>query len=285
MDEIKKTWNDASNRWLAGRAERKWVKQERHYVDVLTTTKYEGEALLEGRPLVKITKGVITNLRDELMKDRGVAAVNRYMTVLRSILNMARDDWEWIDVAPKIKRMEEPRRVRFIEKSEARKLLDELPRHLREKVTFALATGLRDSNVRLLRWEEVDLPNRMVTIDGSKMKNGKTLSIPLNDIAWDVLRKSNAAKGRNEEWVFAYGGKPVQRSGTRAFRNALKRAGIENFRWHDLRHTWASWHIQKGTHTAAVREMGGWSDDRMVQRYAHLSTKHLRKVADNIGSL
>ncbi len=285
MDEVKKTWNDASNRWLAGRAERKWVKQERHYVDVLTTTKHEGEALLEGRPLVKITKGVITNLRDELMKDRGVAAVNRYMTVLRSILNMARDDWEWIDVAPKIKRMEEPKRVRFIEKSEARKLLDELPRHLRAKVTFALATGLRDSNVRLLRWEEVDLPNRMVTIDGSKMKNGKTLSIPLNDIAWDVLRKSNADKGRNEEWVFAYGGKPVYRSGTRAFRNALKRAGIENFRWHDLRHTWASWHIQKGTHTAAVREMGGWSDDRMVQRYAHLSTKHLRKVADNIGSL
>ena len=285
MDEVKKTWNDASNRWLAGRAERKWVKQERHYVDVLTTTKHEGEALLEGRPLVKITKGVITNLRDELMKDRGVAAVNRYMTVLRSILNMARDDWEWIDVAPKIKRMEEPKRVRFIEKSEARKLLDELPRHLRAKVTFALATGLRDSNVRLLRWEEVDLPNRMVTIDGSKMKNGKTLSIPLNDIAWDVLRKSNADKGRNEEWVFAYGGKPVHRSGTRAFRNALKRAGIENFRWHDLRHTWASWHIQKGTHTAAVREMGGWSDDRMVQRYAHLSTKHLRKVADNIGSL
>ena len=274
---MEKTWNDAAGRWLNGRTT-KWIKQETHYVEVLT-------GYLATLPLSRITKGVVADLRDDMLKTRSVATVNRYLTVLRSILNMARDEWEWIDTAPKIKRMEEPSRVRFIEKDEARRLLRELPSHLKDKVIFALSTGLRDANVRELRWDEVDLQNKMVTISGGKMKNGKPLSIPLNETAYEVLAKRCRDKKKDPEWVFAYAGKPVHRSNTKAFRKALRRAGIENFRWHDLRHTWASWHIQKGTHTAAVREMGGWSDDRMVQRYAHLSTKHLRKVADNIGSL
>lgn len=286
METVEKTWNDASSRWLDGRKDKKpeHRKQEQHYVEVLTTTAADG-VKLDGLPLSKITKGVVASLRDEMLKTRSVATVNRYLTVLRAILNMARDEWEWVDTVPKIKRMEEPKRVRFIEKEDARRLLRELPTHLKDKVVFALSTGLRDANVRELRWEEVDMINRVITIEAAKMKSGKTLSIPINDTAYEVLRKRATAKGKDATWVFAYGGKPVYRSNTRAFRNALKRAGIENFRWHDLRHTWASWHIQRGTHTAAVREMGGWSDDRMVQRYAHLNTKHLRKVADNIGGL
>lgn len=284
--KMEKTWNDAAKRWLAGRTDKPQahLKQEKHYVEVLTTLEADG-VKLDGLPLSKITKGVVSSLRDEMLQTRSAATVNRYMTVLRAILNKAKDEWEWVDNVPKIKRLEETKRVRFIEKNEARALLRELPRHLRDKVVFALATGLRDRNVRELEWSEVDLQDRMVTIAGSKMKNGQPLSIPLNDTAYEVLRRQWMDKGRDDRWVFAYAGKPVYRSGTRAFRNALKRAGIDNFRWHDLRHTWASWHIQKGTPTAALREMGGWSDDRMVQRYAHLSTKHLRKVADNIGSL
>jgi integrase len=285
---MEKTWTDASQKWLAGRDHRKWVKQERHYVDVLTALDAGGKTLGDTQ-LTAITRGVVSDMREELMRDRGVSTVNRYLTVFRAVLNVARDEWGWIDTFPKIKRMEEPKRVRYIEKEEAQRLLAELPPHLKDKVIFALSTGLRDANVRELEWDEVDLINRMVTIPPTKHKSGaKTglpLSIPLNDTAWEVLSKKSIAKNRNEKWVFVYGGKPVHRSGTSAFREALKRAGIDNFRWHDLRHTWASWHIQKGTHTAAVREMGGWSDDRMVQRYAHLSTEHLRGVADNIGTL
>ena len=285
---MEKTWNDASQKWLAARTQRKWVKQERHYVDVLTALDVGGKKLGDTQ-LTDITRGVVSDMREELMKGRGVSTVNRYLTVFRAVLNVARDEWGWIDACPKIKRMEEPKRVRYIEKEEAQRLLAELPPHLKDKVIFALSTGLRDANVRELEWEEVDLINRMVTIPPTKHKSGaKTglpLSIPLNDTAWEVLSKKYLEKTRNEKWVFVYGGKPVHRSGTGSFREALKRAGIDNFRWHDLRHTWASWHIKKGTHTAAVRELGGWSDDRMVQRYAHLSTEHLRSVADNIGSL
>jgi|GEM_PF-5409274 len=63
----------------------------------------------------------------------------------------------------------------------------------------------------------------------------------------------------------------------------IKRAEIENFRWHDLRHTWASWHIQNGTPLHALQELGGWSESEMVQRYAHLSPLHLSAYANNVS--
>jgi site-specific recombinase XerD len=63
------------------------------------------------------------------------------------------------------------------------------------------------------------------------------------------------------------------------------RAGITDFRWHDLRHTWASWHIQQGTPLHVLQELGGWSDIRMVQRYAHLSTDHLAVYAERLSQL
>lgn len=66
-------------------------------------------------------------------------------------------------------------------------------------------------------------------------------------------------------------GEPYDRAYTKAWQKALKRAGIENFRWHDLRHTWASWLAQKGVPLSDIQEMGGWETPAMVQRYAHLS--------------
>lgn len=276
---MEKTWNDAAERWLKSRAGHRWQKQEEGYVTRLTH-------YLDGKPLKEITKGVVADIRDGLLEHRQAPTVNRHLTVLRAILNRAKDDWDWVDSVPKIRKVEEGQpRERYLEKDEARKLIQCCPPHLRDKVILALSTGLRDRNIRELRWDEVDLPNRQITIPGTKMKSGKTTTIPINEVAWELLRKRRKSTSRHPEWVFAYGGKPVHRSGTRAFRKALKRAGIEDFRWHDLRHTWASWHVQAGTHTAAVRELGGWSDDRMVKRYAHLSTKHLRKQAENIGGL
>ncbi|MFT5220953.1 MAG: integrase [Planctomycetota bacterium] len=80
-------------------------------------------------------------------------------------------------------------------------------------------------------------------------------------------------------------GNPLAKANTKAWRHALVRAGIENFRWHDLRHTWASWHAQNGTPLHILQELGGWSDIRMVQRYAHLAPEHLASYAGNISGL
>jgi len=84
--------------------------------------------------------------------------------------------------------------------------------------------------------------------------------------------------------VFLYEGKPVKQVNTKAWRAAVKKAGVEPFRWHDLRHTWASWHIQAGTPAFVLQELGGWSSPEMVKRYAHLSPGHLAEYASNIST-
>ena len=80
-------------------------------------------------------------------------------------------------------------------------------------------------------------------------------------------------------------GKRIAKANTRAFRKGLTRVGIEDFRWHDLRHIWASWHVQNGTPIHVLQELGGWSDIHMVQRYAHLAPEHLSAYAGNISGL
>jgi len=81
------------------------------------------------------------------------------------------------------------------------------------------------------------------------------------------------------QYVFVYGDHPVKECNTKAWKNALKRAGIKNFRWHDLRHTWASWHVQSGTSLQELQQLGGWASFEMVLRYAHLSSDHLKGAA------
>jgi integrase len=91
----------------------------------------------------------------------------------------------------------------------------------------------------------------------------------------------NAFEKFQEVTNVRFQGKPVGQVNTKAWRSALKRAGIKDFRWHDLRHTWASWHVQSGTPLHVLQELGGWSDYKMVQRYAHLTHEHLARFVEN----
>jgi integrase len=145
---------------------------------------------------------------------------------------------------------------------------------------FTLATGLRASNVSYLEWKDVDMAAKHIVIHPDQSKNKKALGVPLNQDAMDVLENQ---LGKHHRYVFTYNNKPITQCSTRAWRNALARAGITNFRWHDLRHTWASWHIQNGTTLQELFELGGWSSFDMVLRYAHLSSNHLKSAADRIS--
>ncbi len=89
--------------------------------------------------------------------------------------------------------------------------------------------------------------------------------------------------GQHPAVVFTYGGQPAGCPNTRAWKKVLSRAGISDFRWHDLRHTWASWHVQAGTPLHALQELGGWETEAMVRRYAHLAPEHLAKHAQRIS--
>ena len=144
---------------------------------------------------------------------------------------------------------------------------------------FALATGLRQGNITGLTWDRVDLSRRIITIEHGDTKNGEALGVPLNDLALSVLERQS---GGHPTRVFTYQGKPIRQVNTKAWKNAVKRAGIKDYRWHDLRHTWASWLRQNDVPTWVLQELGGWKSEVMVRRYAHMSVKHLQPYADQL---
>lgn len=269
------TWNEAAERWLKRRKGGKWFSYEERYVKRLTE-------YLDGRSLPSIRRADVADIRDDMLDKYQPGTVNRYLTVLRSILLKARDDWEWIDRVPKIERLKETERKEYLTREQAERLLRMLPSPRDEMARFAIATGLRNSNVRLLRWEWVNLDEGTVSLPGSEMKNGKDFVAPLSDMALSVLLRQ---KGKHPEWVFPQmsgpgKGKPVTQMCNRTWREACRRAGVPGTRFHDLRHTFASWHIQSGTHVSKLQALGGWSDPKMVQRYAHLGVQHLKEEVE-----
>ncbi len=134
------------------------------------------------------------------------------------------------------------------------------------------------SNVTHMTWEWIDLARRMLIVPGDEAKGRLPISVPLSDKAIEVLREQ---RFEHDLWVFPYKGHPVKECSTAAWSKAKKRAGIVDFRWHDWRHTFASWHIQGGTTLVELQELGGWEDPSMVRKYAHLSVEHLRRCVEN----
>ena len=144
---------------------------------------------------------------------------------------------------------------------------------------FALATGLRQGNILGLTWDRVDTTRRIATIQHRDTKNGEAIGIPLNDVALGVLARQ---RGKHQTYVFTWRDRPLRNANNRAWRAALKACGIENSRWHDLRHTWASWLRQNDVPTWVLQELGGWKSETMVRRYAHMSVKHLQPYGDQL---
>jgi integrase len=213
----------------------------------------------------------------------GKPTVDRCLALIRAILLRARDEWEWVDKVPKVKLFKEGAgRERSISAEQAATLIGELPAHQRDVVLFAFATGLRQSNVLRLEWSHVNLETGHAWVGAEQSKNRRPIAVPLNATALEVLRRQ---LGKHPVRVFTYRGKPLRRANTLAWRKALKRAGIENVRWHDTRHTWASWHRQAGTPTHELQRLGGWRSSVMVERYAHLAPDHLAKAAGRLDSL
>ncbi|MEX2492306.1 MAG: site-specific integrase [Nitrospirales bacterium] len=274
-EKPRRIWQEAVVKWL------KETGHKRTHAKDVERLKWI-DPFLRDKYLDDIDRDLIDSIAEaKEAEGRSPATVNRYLAVIRSILRAAWQEWDWIDKAPKIRMRKEPKnRVRFLTRVEAERLLKELPEHLSEMARFALSTGLRMNNVVRLQWSQMDLTKRIAWIHPDESKNEKAIGVPLNTEAIEVLRRQY---GKHDEFVFTYEGKPVLRASNHAWYKALKRAGIENFRWHDLRHTWASWHAQEGTPLAVLQELGGWSTGEMVKRYAHLTAGHLLEHAERIS--
>lgn len=270
------TWDDAALKWLQETKHKTTRNEDRSKLRWLQT-------YLRGRDLKDITRTIIQGIAHEKSMQATEATANRYLALIRAILRRAALDWEWIDKAPKIQLYKETnRRIRWLKPEQAKQLLEALPEHQRDIVLFALTTGLRQSNVVNLQWSQVDLEKASAWIHADEAKAGRSIPVSLNVDALAALKRQ---LGKHPSSVFTYKGKPVRYVNTKAWHSALKAAGIENFRWHDLRHTWASWLAQNGTPLHVLQELGSWRSPSMVQRYAHLSSSHLASYAAKLPSL
>jgi integrase len=194
-------------------------------------------------------------------RNRGLAQFYQFMLEEKraylweeAVLRKACREWAWSDTYPTLNlRRELSKRVRWITEAEAARLLAALPPHLSDMAEFALATGLRARNVRELVWSQVDLSRQIAWLYADQVKNNTDLTLPLNTTAIAVIRRRI---GSHDTHVFSYRGKPLCNINADAWQRACTLAGITDFRWHDLRHTWASWHVQNGTSLQEVMELG-----------------------------
>ncbi len=250
--------------------------QERKGLNCIISYLRHADEPLKSLFLDEITKNrLMTLLRDYRATGVKNSTENNLIVIIRTILNAAKS-WGWLDIILPVTE----RRLRWFTRDEADRLLRELPDHLKPMVKFSLATGLRKQNVALLEWNQVDLERRVAWIYADQAKGKRVITVPLNADALVVLREQI---GQHPTRVFTYEGNPVTRANNHAWRKATQRAGIDNFRWHDLRHTWASWHVQAGTPLMVLKELGGWATLEMVLRYAHLGADHLAEHAERIA--
>jgi integrase len=138
------------------------------------------------------------------------------------------------------------------------------------------------SNVTGLQWSQVNLERRQFWVPAIQAKARKGIFVQLNDKAVAVIRRQLF---QHPTHVFTYKGEVVKRPNGRAWRQAVDRAGLKDFHWHDLRHTWATWHVQSGTPLPVLQKLGGWASIDMVLRYAHFTDEHLAGYADNVSKV
>jgi len=187
---------------------------------------------LKGKKLTEINRELIVRIGEIKAKESSTSTANRVLALIRSILRRAALEWEWIERVPRIRLYKEAkRRVRWLTPEQVQTLLAELPPHQQDMMLFALSTGLRQANVLKLEWSQVDLVRKVCWIHPDQAKARKAIPVPLSSVAVSVLRKQI---GKHQANVFTFNGKTVHQVNTKAWHKALKRLGIENFRWHDL---------------------------------------------------
>ncbi|MFC1539828.1 tyrosine-type recombinase/integrase, partial [Candidatus Latescibacterota bacterium] len=214
------------------------------------------------------------------------ATINREIACLKCILSRA-FEWEYIEKNPLIglKMLKEPEPIeRYLTKDEAERLITVSPPYLRDIIIFALGTGARKSEMLNLTWEDVVINEVFkygeITVIG---KGDKRRTIRMNKTVYNLVVR----KMKEKDSLYVFPSMRTDKNIThvkRSFATALKKAGIENFRFHDLRHTAASWMVQSGVNLYSVQKILGHSSIRTTQRYAHLSPGYLENEIRKIDN-
>ncbi len=167
-------------------------------------------------------------------------------------------------------------------------LAGEYADHLKPMVLISLHTGIRQNNLFSLKWGDIDFETRTMTLSASASKAGKTLRLGINSAALEVLKKwrNQVCDTQADALVF-----PSPRTGGKmdncahAWKTLMKNAEIENFRWHDMRHDFASQLVMRGIDLNTVRELMGHASLAMTLRYAHLAPENKLRAAEVLADI
>lgn len=246
--------------------------------------------------LADVTASIISENRSKLLseeiapnKTRSSSTVNRYMAALSHVLSIANREWEWISENPcsKLSKLSEPRgRVRFLSDDERSRLLiackQSKSRHLYVIVVLALSTGMRLGEILSLSWEQVDLKTCKIILHDTK--NNERRAIPLKGHAYDVVEDWSRIQRIDTKMLFPNKRDPHRHIDIRSpWYTALQKAEIEDFHFHDLRHSAASYLAMNGATLAEIAEVLGHKTLQMVKRYAHLSEAHTSSVVASMN--
>ena len=265
--------------------------------------------------LADITSAKIAECRDKLLntplptgEPRAPATVVRYMAALSHAFTLAVNEWEWLDDSPmrKVKKPTLPRgRVRFLsddstgpdgktvdgERSRLLRACEQsINPYLYTVVVLALSTGMRQGEIMGLTWDDVDLHQGRATLH--ETKNGERRVVPLSGKALALLKEHATVRRLDTSLLFP--GKPLSGPDGKViyrpmdlrapWEAALKKAGIDDFRFHDLRHSAASYLAMNGASLAEIAEVLGHKTLQMVKRYAHLSEAHTAGVVARMNA-
>ncbi|MFZ4542026.1 MAG: tyrosine-type recombinase/integrase [Rickettsiales bacterium] len=242
-----------------------------------------------------LSKSLIIEKRDIILKTpktngkaRTPATVNRYMAVLSHVFSVATNEWEWVEGHPmkKISKLQEPRgRVRFLDNDERARLLDACQQsrspHLYTVVMLALSTGARHGEIMGIKWSDVDFNRRVITLHHTK--NGERRILPISDRILPLLQTQSDKRSHHSDYVFPSPRYDRPLDTRIAWDSAVEKAGIKNFRFHDLRHSAASYLAMNGATTSEIAEVLGHKTLAMVKRYAHLSELHVASVVERMN--
>lgn len=237
--------------------------------------------------LSKLTAAAIEKYKVQRSHEVKPSTVNRELALLKHVLSKA-VEWSYLKSNPAkpVKLLKEPPgRLRYLELEQINLLLErcedsKIP-YLRPVVVTALHTGMRLGEILALCWHDIDLRNRLITV--TKTKNNERKTIPINDILYEEL--SRLPKHVTSPLLFCHpDGTRILRI-DRSFHRAMREAGIEGFRFHDLRHTFASHLAMRGQPLETIGALLGHKDPKMTKRYAHLSPASLKAAVNALQDL
>jgi integrase len=256
-------------------------------------------------PIRDVTPALLAEGRDRLLQEghtkhrygpksgstkrKSANTVIGYMVALSHVFTVACKEWGWLTSNPmsNVKKPSKPQgRVRFLDDDERDRLIEACQQspcaYLLPVVVMAISTGARYSEIMHLRWRDIDLERGVARLE--RTKNGERRALPLTHKALELIRQLHKeASPDNRDLLFPRADGLAPFAIQKYWKAALKKADIEDFRFHDLRHSAASYLAMNGATLAEIAEVLGHKTLQMVKRYAHLSDQHTASVVERMN--